>query len=232
MIVLAVETASTPATIALLRDDLLLGEFQESGERGRADAFAAELAAVFERAQVRPRDVDLFAAGTGPGSFTGLRVGLAVAKALALALARPVIGVDALEVAAWRALSSLTPEDDHGFTTAVGGQKSEIYAATFRRTAKGIERADPNRWPDRWVARPELFEEHGRGLGRIFCTPDLGRALGVATVAVSTEPSAARIVATLAGARFAAGDPGRLDRVQAIYVKPVSIGGRSPEWSS
>lgn len=91
MLVLAFDTATDVATSALVWDGEVLGE-----GRSRPVTLLEDVDALLRRGGVRPAQLEGLAVGTGPGSFTGLRLGLAVARGLALALAVPAAGVSTL----------------------------------------------------------------------------------------------------------------------------------------
>lgn len=95
MLILAFDTATSVATSALVEDGETLGE--RVGLPGRLLEDVNEL---FEQADAAPTELNGIAAGTGPGSFTGLRMGLAAARALALALDVQVAGVSTLDALA------------------------------------------------------------------------------------------------------------------------------------
>ena len=95
MRILAFDTATEVATSALLDDDEVLGE------RTSAPATLLEdVDALLRRASMRPRDLDALVVGTGPGSFTSTRIGLAVARGLAVALGVEGAGVSTLDALA------------------------------------------------------------------------------------------------------------------------------------
>jgi len=91
MLTLAFDTATDVATSALVWDGEVLGELQS-----RPVSVLEDVDALLRRGGVRPRQLEGIAVGTGPGSFTGLRMGLAAARALSLALGVPVAGVSTL----------------------------------------------------------------------------------------------------------------------------------------
>jgi len=95
MLTLAFDTATSAATSALVRDGVVLAEGVSRAVRVLADA--EEL---LEQANAKPRDVQQLVVGTGPGSFTGVRMGLAAARSLAFAMELPLAGVSTLDALA------------------------------------------------------------------------------------------------------------------------------------
>ena len=95
MLILAFDTATNAATSALVRDGEVLGE-----RVSRAVQVLADADELLRAAGLAPRDLDALVVGTGPGSFTGVRIGVATARGLALALGIPVAGVSTLDALA------------------------------------------------------------------------------------------------------------------------------------
>jgi tRNA threonylcarbamoyladenosine biosynthesis protein TsaB len=91
--------------------------------------------------------IDLFAASQGPGSYTGLRIGIATMLGLGHALQRPVVGVDTLEALAMKVVWS-----PHPVCSLLDARKGEVFGAIFRVTATGPQRLTPN-----LVMPPEAF---------------------------------------------------------------------------
>jgi tRNA threonylcarbamoyl adenosine modification protein YeaZ len=114
MTILAFDTATDVATSALVADGELLGE-----RVSRAVTLLEDLDALLRRAGASVAGVDALAVGVGPGSFTGVRIGLATARGLAFALGVPVAGVSTLE-----ALAAGAP----GAVPVVDARRGEIFA--------------------------------------------------------------------------------------------------------
>src|SRR4051812_9769380 len=95
MLILAFDTATDVATSALVSDGEVLGE-----RTSRAVTLLEDVDALLRQAGTQTRDIEALAVGIGPGSFTGVRIGLSTARGLALALGVPVAGVSTLDALA------------------------------------------------------------------------------------------------------------------------------------
>lgn len=126
MLVLALDTAHDRTAVALVGPGIDVARI-EPMERGHAERLLPMVEAVVAEAGVALAAVDRIAVTTGPGSFTGIRVAIAAARGLALALDRPAVGVGSLE-----ALAASLPERVAGpVLAAVDARRGEIYAAVF-----------------------------------------------------------------------------------------------------
>jgi tRNA threonylcarbamoyladenosine biosynthesis protein TsaB len=114
MLTLAFDTATDVATSALVDDGEVLGE-----RASRAVTLLEDVDALLRQGGAHPRDLDALAVGIGPGSFTGVRIGLAVARGLAVALELPGAGVSTLD-----ALAAGAP----GAVPVVDARRSEVFA--------------------------------------------------------------------------------------------------------
>jgi tRNA threonylcarbamoyladenosine biosynthesis protein TsaB len=112
-LILAFDTATDRATSALVDDGEVLGE-----RVSQASTLLADVDALLRQAGAHPRDVEALALGTGPGSFTGIRIGLAAARGLVLALDIPAAGVSTLD-----ALAAGAP----GATPVIDAKRREVF---------------------------------------------------------------------------------------------------------
>lgn len=101
MKVLAVDTSSIVASVALLDEDKLLGEYTINHKRTHSETILPMIKELLDSCEVSTKEVDVFAASIGPGSFTGLRIGVATIKALAHTVDKPVVGIKSIESMAY-----------------------------------------------------------------------------------------------------------------------------------
>lgn len=100
MLVLGIDTSLDACSVAIVRDGETLAHLHEKMTRGQAERLAPMVREAAQAAGIAFAEVDRVAVITGPGSFTGVRVGLSFARALALSIAKPCIGVSTLEALA------------------------------------------------------------------------------------------------------------------------------------
>lgn len=150
MLILAFESSAKPASAALVKDGQLLSQYMQCSALTHSRTLLPMAEDMLKNAELRLSDVDLIAVAHGPGSFTGIRIGVSTVKGLAWAAEKPCVGVSTLEAMAW-----------HGL--AVGGyicpvmdaRRSQVYNALFK-----IENGRPVRMTeDRPIALEELSKE-------------------------------------------------------------------------
>ena len=128
-LVLAFDTATDRATSALVDDGEVLGE-----RVSRAATLLEDVDALLRQAGAQPSDLDALAVGIGPGSFTGIRIGLAAARGLALALDVPAAGVSTLD-----ALAAGAP----GATPVIDAKRREVFVAGPRAISPAEVELEP-----------------------------------------------------------------------------------------
>lgn len=126
MRLLAIESATSRLSAAVWENGAVRTEAADEGARAQAARLPPLVAAVLAAAGVAARDLDAVAVGTGPGSFTGLRAGLALATGIAEAAGLPIVGVTLAEV--FRAL--WVPRPGHLFWVAIDQQRGRIFLDT------------------------------------------------------------------------------------------------------
>jgi len=134
--VLAIDTAAPRLQLALLKADGEVDSSVDALAQGHAELLFPRLAALLERNGMSYGDLDRIVVTTGPGSFTGLRIGLSAARGLGLALGIPVIGVPTLQ-----ALSLLGPPDTP-FVVLVDARRDEMYRREFFAPMRPVQEAD------------------------------------------------------------------------------------------
>lgn len=134
MNVLAIETSGPVASVAACRDaDLVAGKSCTRGmEHGRMLVPLID-EVVQQAGWQKQNDLDLITVSIGPGSFTGLRVGLAAARTLALFLGVPLVGVCSFD-----ALAHNAPQEHDRILTALDAKRGDIYAAAYERREKSV----------------------------------------------------------------------------------------------
>ena len=228
MIVLAFDTA-TPATVAVVRDaegnHVEARHDPEPGERpGHATRLLALADEALDAAHVALDDVARIGVGIGPGSFTGLRIGVATARALAQALAVPLVEVSTLRALAARAEEELAPAE-RPVLAVVDARRGEAFAAGY---AGRHELLAPTR-----LSRDALAHAVARlpasplavGEGAVRFRSDL-QAAGAA-IPVDESPLH-RVAGRQLGDLAAASDPTRLNAVLPHYLRPPDAQLRRP----
>lgn len=117
MKILAVDTSSMVSSIAVLEDDKVLGAFSLSQDKTHAEVLIPMVETLLGSFDLRINEIDLFAVGIGPGSFTGLRIGMSAIKSIAQVLDKKIIGVSILEAMAY---SNITKDTSLALVDARG----------------------------------------------------------------------------------------------------------------
>lgn len=177
MKILAVDTALGACSAAVLEDEHLRAHELVVMERGHAEALAPMVQALMARATLCFADLDRLAVTTGPGTFTGQRVGLAFMRGLRLALKRPLIGVTTLEAMAAAAMD----ETQASFGAALhDAKRGEVYVGLYGR-------AEP-------ILQPALLPLDN-AVAQI-CTVRDNRSEPIAFAGTAAEAAAARFTET------------------------------------
>jgi len=123
-LILAVDTTHEYGSLALARGDELIEVVEMHAPTGFAHVLYAHLSGLLERRGVAPSAIDCFATASGPGSFTGVRVGLACIKGLAEATGRPAVGVSNLEALARFGSAAIR-------AVVIDARRGDVYGAAY-----------------------------------------------------------------------------------------------------
>jgi tRNA threonylcarbamoyladenosine biosynthesis protein TsaB len=213
MRILALESSSNNGSIAVLEDDCVLDEsLLDPGQR-TAQSFAPAIGRQLEAVGWRPEDIQMIAVTRGPGSFTGLRIGVTAAKTLAYAVGAEVLGVDTLQVIARQA-----PAVERPICVLADAQRQQVFAARFRRCGDALNRESPTEiiGNDAWLAGlPADAMVIGPGLKRLRDRlPD-----GISVADPQLWTPRASTVGLVAGIEYRAGKRDDLWKLNPSYYR-------------
>jgi tRNA threonylcarbamoyl adenosine modification protein YeaZ len=159
VLLLAIDTATSAITIALHDGDEVLAESTTLDPRRHGEYVAPGIAEVLTKSVRTPADVTAVVAGTGPGPFTGLRVGLVTARTFAFARGIPVFGVCSLDALAHQVWLDESVEIAQSCVVATDARRKEVYWARYDITVLGAVRTS-----EPMVAKAAAIAEEVRGL--------------------------------------------------------------------
>lgn len=236
MRVVGLDTASEMASVALVENGLLIAEktypdpeatggVNARTARGRhAEVLLPLIAFLFETTTVALQDVTGFAVSIGPGSFTGLRIGLSTVKGLAYSSGVPVVGVSTLFAYAARV------KDYDGFICPIlDARKNQIYAALFRKIGESMDRLTQDSLTS-LATVIETINELENGASCLFVGDGVAvherlllQGLGnrVLFEASHSHSTVAASVARLSENRFRSNDVDDLASLIPVYLRPA-----------
>jgi tRNA threonylcarbamoyladenosine biosynthesis protein TsaB len=142
-LILGIETATSICSVALVRDGKLLAIRESVGARDHSGALTNYIAEVFAEAGLNYHQLNAIAVSMGPGSYTGLRIGVSSAKGLCYALDKPFIAIDTLKSLAWQALQNCKLQEknseDFLLVPMLDARRMEVYTAVFDQNLQVIE---------------------------------------------------------------------------------------------
>jgi tRNA threonylcarbamoyladenosine biosynthesis protein TsaB len=139
MLILAVDTSTRTGSAALLRDSQVLAEISGYEETPYSTRLFRDVALLQDKASLRLNQIDVFAVAAGPGSFTGLRVGLTAVKAWAEVHGKPIAAISGLEAIAAESLVPATPttSNDQFIAPFLDARRGQVFGAIYRRISGG-----------------------------------------------------------------------------------------------
>lgn len=233
-LILSFDTATLGGSVCLSRGDRLLGSITGDPQISHSHSLLRDINLVLETAGLALGNVELFAAAAGPGSFTGLRIGLATVKALAMTLNRPCAGIPTLQAIAHAAGTS------DATVAALPAGRGEVFAQLLFVSPEGVVTEldapaplSPNAMIEKYGTLANLvWAGQGAQLQRepirngaaqrgveFSDQPQNGAADRRGWVLAEREAHLAQNIAALARQRFQRRDVDAPDSLQAIYVR-------------
>lgn len=217
-LILTLDTSTTSGSVALSRGERLLGEIIIDSLSNHSDRLLLHVQQLLNEQQCELAGIDAFAVIDGPGSFTGLRVGVAAAKGLAQACHRPLFGISTLQT-----LAAALPYTTLPVCALVDARKKEVYAATFSTAAGTPTFLDEPRVlsPQRllqMMASPALFIGSGAVLYRDQITERFGTSAAFAPWPAHTPR--ASCAAAIALEMLRSGAKGSPEQLLPRYIRP------------
>lgn len=216
MRVLAVDTTTSRESVAVVAGGRLLGEVRLDAPTPSRRLMPA-IAFLLESLQLGPRDVEGYALTVGPGSFTGLRIGISTVQGLALAGARPCLGLSSLDVLAARIAGSAPC-----LAAMVATSRGEVFARVFDAEARPL--GPPFAGPP-----AGFLSALGPGTALVGDGAEAHRALVERSVAGCSFPARttflAGTVGRLAEPRLAAGEGVAAGALRPLYLREAHIRG-------
>jgi tRNA threonylcarbamoyladenosine biosynthesis protein TsaB len=133
MRILSIDTATASCSVGVMNAERLLAEVTSEKKQTHSKHLMGMIDTAVRVAGVSLAEMDAFAVNIGPGSFTGIRIGVSTAQGLAMALSRPVVGVSSLEALARQAGMS-----NYLICPVLDARKNEVYAALYQFKKNGL----------------------------------------------------------------------------------------------
>jgi tRNA threonylcarbamoyladenosine biosynthesis protein TsaB len=227
MLILALDTTTRGGSLALMRNGRVLEVFAGDPGRTHATRLPGDILACLARHGSTLGDIDLYGVAVGPGSFTGLRIGIATIQGLAFASGRPVVGVSALDALVEAADAPGQTGESAGRLRAawIDAQRGEVYGCLYRWTVNrwapltGPMVNQPAEmladWADTLGGAPVEFV----GDGATAYVAELERLLEARARLITPAPLLAAAIASLAERGAADGLAGAPHRIRPLYVR-------------
>ena len=144
MKVLGVDTSTESLTVGLIDEKKSPVDYHDIGPLKHSALLIPTIKKALNKSKIKIDDIDLFSVGIGPGSFTGLRVGVAAVRALAIALGKPLIGVPTMDAIAHNGYMYLKRIKSHKLDTKIcpilDAKKKQVYACIYRQAGGKLRR--------------------------------------------------------------------------------------------
>ncbi len=227
--ILGIETATSICSAGIADGDQIIAELRFNIKNIHAEVLAESIAQLLKLAGIDLKNIDAFAVSIGPGSFTGLRIGLATAKGLAFASDKPLVAVSTLQAQAAAGSQYSVSSNQWSVIPVIKARQNEVYTARFR-----------NEWPapilqgrevllavDKfadWLQTPAVL--CGNGVPMLQARGVLENRSEVIIMPESATMLSGGLVARLGAIKLAAGEAEDLSNLEPRYLQDFEIGPR------
>lgn len=226
---LAIESSSPVLSLALGNEFEVLNEYQSPLQWRHAESLFEGLQKVLAKRRWSVQTLTGVAVSTGPGSFTGIRIGLAAARALGQSLKIPVVGMSSLETLAYHAL-----RPDAWVCPVIDALRGEVFTALYERTPSGDMK---KLWKEIRLPLPVLLQKLkslGSNQGRVWMAGDIkkNQAPGHSVAASQRFPRASALLALGQARLRKVGRNFSYERVLPLYLRSAAAQERNlcPRW--
>ena len=219
MKVLAVETSTLMGSVAVVESDRILCELTLSVEETHSSQLMPAIDYVLKTARCTPDRLDGLAIALGPGSFTGLRIGMAAVKGLAVAAGKPVAGISTLEAMAWS-----FPFCPHLICPMLDARMNEIYTAWFEaKDGRVWRRSEDVALPVADFLKSAKKEAVFFGPGALRYRAEISDLMGDLARFASPKIMGARasVVGFLAAEKLGRGKSADIDSLEPSYIREL-----------
>ncbi|MDQ6699017.1 MAG: tRNA (adenosine(37)-N6)-threonylcarbamoyltransferase complex dimerization subunit type 1 TsaB [Acidobacteriota bacterium] len=210
-LILAIDTTNEFGSIAVAREHELIEEVPVHAPDGFGAILFDRIERLLDRCGIGLKDIHLYAAASGPGSFTGVRIGLACVKGLAEAMGKQAVAVSNLAALAEYGMSDRR-------ATVIDARRGQIYGALYGAEGKALVAESVSRFPDFLATLPDGPVEFLSTDFEPFRASLAGTRFANATITMAPRAQAAAI-ARIAARRLASGDTDDPSRLDANYVR-------------
>ena len=138
-ILLSIETSTSISSVALHRDGVLISEERNPVPQSTASQLAVMIQRLLKQAHIQPKELNAIVVTSGPGSYTGLRIGVATAKGLCYALTIPLIAINSLELMTHKAIVSNPDHVADWFCPMLDARRMEVYCLLMNRAGVTLQ---------------------------------------------------------------------------------------------
>jgi tRNA threonylcarbamoyladenosine biosynthesis protein TsaB len=223
--ILGIETATSICSVGIADGEHIIADLRFNIKNIHAEVLSESIAQLLRLAGVTLNKIEAFAVSIGPGSFTGLRIGLATAKGLAFASHKPLVAISTLLAQA----SAVASRQSEISVPVIKARQGEVYAARFR-----------NAWPmpiaenegvllsaqdfRNWLSLPAIL--CGNGVSMLQANGFLKNSDSLTIVPESVAMLSGGLVARLGAIKLAAGETADLSTLEPRYLQEFAIGPR------